>query len=144
MKIVLVPARPQDFKYCERLYFSGMEKIIRDLKLDMARQAAGFRQRWDVEQVRIITLDGATVGWLQSTVRGDALFLAQLFVDGPFQRCGIGTEVIRCLIAEANSAHRAVTLGVMRTNPAVSLYERLGFHAADVDDIKFYMRREPD
>lgn len=54
----LRPARPEDFDYCARLYFEGMEGIIRGLNLNMNAQIAGFRQRWEVTQVRIITLDG--------------------------------------------------------------------------------------
>jgi ribosomal protein S18 acetylase RimI-like enzyme len=35
-----------------------------------------------------------------------------------------------------------VTLGVVKINPALSLYERLGFRVTHQDDRKFYMRRE--
>src|SRR5262249_52599783 len=93
-------------------------------------------------QVRIIVRDGADVGWLQSRAEGDALFLAQLFVAAPFQRQGHGTVVIKRLIGEAKRSGRAVTLGVVKTNPARHLYERLGFRITHDDDRKFYMRRE--
>jgi ribosomal protein S18 acetylase RimI-like enzyme len=143
MQIALRPARAQDFDYCAGLYFAGMERIIRELDLDRAAQAAGFRQQWEVTQVRVITLDGTDIGWLQSTLRDDALFLSQLFVDGSFQGRGIGTEVMNRLIGEATRTRRAVTLGVVKTNPALRLYERLGFHITHQDDRKFYMRRDP-
>jgi len=91
MQIALRHAGPQDFEYCKRLYFAGMKSIIEELNLDMAAQAVGFRQQWAVEQVRIIALGSSEVGWLQSTMEDDGLFVAQLFVDGPFQRQGIGT-----------------------------------------------------
>jgi|SRR6266508_736588 len=141
MRISFRPARPQDFGYCANLYFAGMERSIRELNLDMAAQTANFRQRWEVTQVRIITLDGADIGWLQSTTQGDALFLAQLFVDAPFRRQGTGTEVMNRIMDEAACAGQAVTLGVVKTNPALRLYERLGFQITHEDDRKFYMRR---
>jgi ribosomal protein S18 acetylase RimI-like enzyme len=137
------PARPEDFDYCARLYFEGMENIIKELNLNMDAQVAGFRQRWDVTQVRIITLDGTDIGWLQSFAKDDALFLAQLFVDSTLRRQGIGTEVVRGLIDESATAGRAVTLGVVKTNPALRLYERLGFRTTHEDQRKFYMRRDP-
>jgi GNAT superfamily N-acetyltransferase len=121
-----------------------MERVIRELNLDRVAQAATLRQQWDVTQVRIIALDDADVGWLQSTRLADALFLAQLFVDGSFQRRGIGTEVINRLIREATHARQAVTLGVVKTNPALRLSERFGFRMTHGDDRKFYMRRNPD
>jgi GNAT superfamily N-acetyltransferase len=144
MKITLRPARIEDLDYCESLYFAQMEWMIRELNLDRAAQAAGFRRQWVSTQVRIITFEGADIGWLQSAVRGDALFLAQLFVDGAFQRRGTGTEVMNGLIGEAARARQAVTLGVVKANPALRLYERLAFRITHEDDRKFYMRRDPD
>jgi ribosomal protein S18 acetylase RimI-like enzyme len=143
-RISLRAACSQDFGYCERLYFAGMAKIIQELNLEMTAQIATFRKQWEVAQVRIITLDGADAGWLQSTTRGDNLFLAQIFVDGDFQQRGIGTEVMRRLIGEASRAGRAVTLGVVKTNPALRLYKRLGFRVTHDDERKFYLRRDPD
>jgi ribosomal protein S18 acetylase RimI-like enzyme len=136
------PARPEDFDYCARLYFEGMENIIKELNLDAAAHTAGFRQSWDVTQVRIVTLDGTDIGWLQSFVKDDTLFLGQLFVDKSLRGQGIGTELVKGLIEEAARAGRSVTLGVVKTNPALRLYERLGFRTTHEDERKFYMLRE--
>jgi ribosomal protein S18 acetylase RimI-like enzyme len=141
-RLALRPARPKDFHYCARLYFEGMDNIIKELSPNMDAQVADLRQRWDVGQVRIITLEGTDIGWLQSFVKDDALFLGQLFVDGALRRQGIGTEVVKGLIEEAANASRAVTLGVVKTNPALRLYERLGFRTTHEDARKFYMRRD--
>jgi GNAT superfamily N-acetyltransferase len=144
MQIVLRPAVSQDFEYCKRLYFTGMKKIIEELGLDMAAQAASFLQNWDLAEVRIIAVGNSDVGWLQSSVRDDGLFVAQLFVDDPFQGQGIGTEVMNRLIGEASRLNQAVRLAVVKTNPALRLYERLGFHITHEDDRKFYLKRNPD
>jgi|SRR5215471_18665493 len=141
-RTVLRPAHPEDFDYCACLYFEGMQQIIKELNLNMEAQVAGFRQRWDVTQVRIITLDGTDIGWLQSFVKDDALFLGQLFVDVALRRRGIGTEIVKGLIGEAATAGQALTLGVVKTNPALRLYERLGFRTTHQDERKFYMRRD--
>jgi ribosomal protein S18 acetylase RimI-like enzyme len=141
-RTVLRPARAEDFDYCSRLYFEGAANIIKELNLNTEAQAAGFRQRWDVTQVCIITLDGTDIGWLQSFVKDDALFLGQLFVDGDLRRQGIGTEIVKRLIGEAAEAGMALTLGVVKTNPALRLYERLGFRTTHEDERKFYMRHD--
>jgi GNAT superfamily N-acetyltransferase len=143
MPIAFRPADVDDFEYCARLYCKEMSRTIEDLKLDQSAHARNLRQRWDSKEVRIITLDGAAIGWLQSRTENDALFLAQLFVDEPHRRQGIGTDVMHRLIDEATLEGQAVTLGVVKTNPALRLYQRLGFLTADEDDRKFYMRREP-
>jgi ribosomal protein S18 acetylase RimI-like enzyme len=141
-RATLRPARPEDFDYCARQYFEGMDAIIKDLNLDIDAQIAAFRQRWDVAEVRIVTLDGTDIGWLQSFVKDDALFLGQLFVDGTLRGRGIGTQVVEGLIEEAARDSRAVTLGVVKTNPALRLYERLGFRTTHEDERKFYMLRD--
>jgi ribosomal protein S18 acetylase RimI-like enzyme len=76
-------------------------------------------------------------------VKEDALFLAQLFVDRALRGQGIGTAVVNALVEEAMRANRALTLGVVKTNPALRLYERLGFRVTHEDERKFYMRRDP-
>jgi hypothetical protein len=68
-------ARAQDFEYCAKLYFADMKRIIRELKLDVDKQVSNFRTRWELTQVRIITLDHMDVGWLQSEVQDDGVFL---------------------------------------------------------------------
>jgi len=144
MQITLCPTLTQDFEYCKRLYFSGMNKIIEELNLDRTAQAVGLQQQWILTQVHIITLDGSDVGWLQTKTQDDGLFVAQLFVDVPVQRRGIGTEVMNRLIADAARANHAVLLTVVKINPAVRLYERLGFQITREDDRKFYMKRDPN
>jgi GNAT superfamily N-acetyltransferase len=141
--ISLRQALDQDFDYCKRLYFGEMEWIIEELHLDRTAQAASFQQQWDLTQVRIIALDGSDVGWLQTFTQEDELFVAQMFVDRPFQRRGIGTEVMKRLIDEAARVNQATRLNVVKINPAVRLYERLGFQVIREDDRKFYMKRDP-
>lgn len=143
MQIVLRPARIHDCEFCKTLYFAGVEEVIRELNLDRDAQSIGFRQQWSFEQARIITIDGADIGWMQSVLKDGAIFLAQLFIESSFQRRGIGTEVIRRLIDEAAADDLPVTLSVAKINPAVRLYERLGFRITHEDNRKFHMRREP-
>jgi GNAT superfamily N-acetyltransferase len=144
MPMAFRPALSGDFDYCRRVYFGEMKWIIEELHLDRDAQETSFQQQWDPAQVRIIALDGADIGWLQTSTQEDALFVAQMFVERPFQRKGIGTEVMKRLIDEAARFHWGVRLAVVKSNPARRLYERLGFQVTHEDSRKFYMKREPD
>jgi ribosomal protein S18 acetylase RimI-like enzyme len=141
--IALRAAEPQDFAFCERLYFEGMAAIIDALKLDSARQHDGLVRQWRVSQVSIITVGGEDAGWLQTERSLDAIFLAQLYIAERFQRRGIGSAVITRLIDDAMRAGKAVTLGVVKINPALRLYERLGFRRTHEDQHKFYLQLAP-
>ena len=115
---------------------------MEELNLDRAALAASLQQKWEPAQVRIITLDGSDVGWVQSFTQEGELFIGEIVVDGPFQRRSIGTEVINRLIGEAARLNQAVRLGVAKINPALRLYERLGFQITHEDDRKYYMKRD--
>lgn len=144
MQIALRPALARDFEYCKRVYFTGMNRIIEELNLDRGAHAAGFQKDWVQAEVQIIALNGSDVGWLQSTTADDEVFLKQFYVDVPFQQRGIGTQVMNRIIADATRANKAVCLAVVKINPALRLYERLGFYVAHEGDRKFYMKRDPE
>jgi ribosomal protein S18 acetylase RimI-like enzyme len=143
-RVTLRPVRPADMAFCKRLYFEGMGWIIEALKLEFAKQHEGFARQWQSDQVRVITVAGEDVGWLQSMPMDDAIFLGQLYLAAGFQRQGIGTEVLRMLIEETEPSGKAITLGVVKINPARRLYERVRFRTTHEDQDKVYMRREPD
>lgn len=126
-------AQIPDFAFCRRLYFANQATVTHE-------QESSFRDRWKLAEVRVITCDGADVGWLQIRIEDDSLFLVQLFVEPTHQGKGIGTATIGRLMNEAALAGMPMTLGVVKTNPALRLYERLGFTITREDDRKFYMR----
>jgi len=120
-----------------------MKWIIEELRLNMDWQEASFQEPWKATEVRIITLDDSDIGGcrvLSTTMR----FYLRKSIDRPFQRRGIGTQVIHRLIDEGNRANQPVRLNVVKINPAVHLYERLGFRIVDEDERKFYMKRNPE
>lgn len=59
------------------------------------------------------------------------------------QRKGIEACVIRALLSLAAQQCKPGTLAVMKINPALALYERLGLRITHEDEHKFYMRANP-
>ncbi len=143
VQIGLRPALEHDFEYCRRLYFAEMRWIIDELRLDRNSQKPASGSS-GTGAGSCYSAHGTDVGWLQTIREDNQIFVAQMFVDSPFQRRGIGTEVMKRLISEAAEFGLAVRLNVVRINPARRLYERLGFRVTHEDDRKFYMKRYPD
>jgi ribosomal protein S18 acetylase RimI-like enzyme len=147
--VALRPAIVADLAFCRRIDHETMRPIVDQLfGWDEARQDGNFARKWRVDEVRIITVAAGDAwrdaGWLQTAPLDDAVFLKEIYLDPPFHRLGIGTRVMQIVIDEAQRQSKAVTLGVVKINPARRLYERLGFRITHDDEYKFYMRRATD
>lgn len=58
-----------------------------------------------------------------------------------YRQRGIGTALLRRLLAEVDTRYGAVSLSVSQANPAVRLYERLGFEGVACQEGFMTMRR---
>jgi ribosomal protein S18 acetylase RimI-like enzyme len=65
--------------------------------------------------------------------------LEQLYVAPEHQRRGIGSAIVRNVLAEAASLKLPVRLRVLAINPAHKLYERLGFVVTGTTPERLYM-----
>jgi ribosomal protein S18 acetylase RimI-like enzyme len=143
MNIILRPAGPDDYDFCKRLYFAENDWILTALQLDRAAHEVRFPEQWKVSEVRLIVVDGEEIGWLQIAAQPDVLFLSQIYIVRSSQRKGIGTEVLRRVIAEAATAQLPLKLDVAKINPALRLYQRLGFQITGEEEHKFNMTLDP-
>ncbi len=142
--VTLRPARPADLRYCRDVYYEAMRPTIERLfGWDEAGQDATFERQWAVEEATILVEGARDIGWMQATESGGVVFLKQLYVEPARRTLGIGTLVLSGLIDRAHARNLPVTLGVVKGNPAIRLYERLGFRIAGEDTLKLYLRLEP-
>jgi len=58
----------------------------------------------------------------------------------PYRNAGIGTAILRDPLADAAAAQKPVRIHVEKFNPALRLYERLGF--VPIADIGVYLFME--
>ena len=56
---------------------------------------------------------------------------------------GIGTNLLHRLIQRSNKVQKKISLHVIASNPALKLYQRLGFVRIKNDGLNYYMEREP-
>ena len=142
--VTLRPALPADLPYCREVYYEAMRPTIERLfGWDAARQDARFERQWAVEEVAIILDGGADIGWMQTADADGAIFLKQIYVEAPSRNRQIGTHILWSVLDQAKRHGLAVTLGVMKDNPARRLYERLGFRPTHEDMRKIYLRCSP-
>lgn len=90
---------------------------------------------------RVLVLDGRPVGRLVIDRRADGIRIVDVAVVPAEQGRGAGASVLRHVLEEADAARVPVTLHVVATNPALRLYERLGFVPVSEDGIHVLMER---
>jgi ribosomal protein S18 acetylase RimI-like enzyme len=129
MSVRLRPATAEDSGLCYRLHRAAMRPYVeRVWGWDEAVQAEFHRARFDPARTRIVAVDGRDVGVLIVHDEPDAVYLGRIAVHPRWQGRGIGTGIIRDLLADAAARGRPVTLDVLVVNDrARALYERLGF-----------------
>jgi GNAT superfamily N-acetyltransferase len=110
---------------------------------DQAREERNFAGFFKVEEVRIITADEQNVGWIQEQVEDKTINLGSFYVIPAMQGRGIGTKVLETLLTHAAAQSKAMTLAVIKINPARYFYEKRGFRITHEDQHKFYIRAEP-
>ena len=144
VRIGLRTACSEDSAFARGLYFETMRGMIERLfGWDQVREERNFAGFFKVDEVRIITADDQDVGWIQELVENTAINLGSFYVMPAMQGRGIGTKVLDMLLAQAADQSKAMTLAVVKINPARYFYEKRGFRITHEDQHKFYMRSEP-
>jgi len=91
-----------------------------------------FRSEIDLATCHVISVDGRRAGYISIEDRDSFWYIDAIAMARRYQGKGIGTLVLRDVLAEAGS--RPVRLNVLHVNRARRLYERLGFRTIRRDE----------
>jgi ribosomal protein S18 acetylase RimI-like enzyme len=142
-KITLRAARSADFDFALTLYLESTKPLLLDLgHWDEERVRTRFAQDFKPRRARVIHNAGLAIGWIQVSETAQSYHLDQLHIVHGYRNRGIGTRLIQALLNRARRDGRSVSLNVIRGNPAMYLYERLGFQFVGEDEDKLRMRWE--
>jgi ribosomal protein S18 acetylase RimI-like enzyme len=90
-----------------------------------------------------VVCDGQPIGRLIVDRCSDVIRLVDIALLPDHRKAGIGSELLRRLLDEATAAGKPVVLHVARSNPAATLYQRLGFFVSAWDDVYLEMQWRP-
>ena len=96
-------------------------------RFDPERARARFLDAFDPASTRAILDDGVRVGFVVVRHHADHLLLDHLYIDPPAQGRGIGSDVMRHVIAEADAAGKPLRVGALRGSRSNRFYLRHGF-----------------
>lgn len=84
-----------------------------------------FEKSW--RQRQVVMVEDQPAGWLELAAEANWLFLKDIGLLPDYRNQGLGTRIIEDVFAHADAQGMTVELQVLVTNPAIRLYERLGF-----------------
>ncbi len=139
----------------QALYVSeGGEFFPRDVlsSPEVARYVKGWGREHDIGFLAVDLNTNQSVGavWIRLFLDGDRGFA---YVDDETPELGIavlpehrgkgvGTELLRRLIETARGSYPSLALSVSPENPAIRLYQRLGFGVVDTQENSLVMKRK--
>jgi ribosomal protein S18 acetylase RimI-like enzyme len=136
MPVSLRPVYPDDEDFLYKLFcqtmgddMTALDAAQRDeiLRIQFKAQLHTYSAQFPRADHQIIMLDDRVIGRVlveraQAEHRGVDIALLPEYRSG-----GIGTMLIQGLLDEAAGAGKPFRISVVRSNPALHLYERLGF-----------------
>ncbi|MCP5052926.1 MAG: GNAT family N-acetyltransferase [bacterium] len=153
----LVDSRPeteQDQEFLYRLYASTRAGEMAltgwndQQKEDFLRMQFGLQHKQYLENYKkasfdIILFNKAPAGRLYVDRRKKEIRIIDIALLPEFQRQGIGSMLMNRLIDEADKKEHPLSLHVEQDNPAMGLYEHLGFEKGKLVGVYYFMERKP-
>ena len=121
---ILQQGKAEHYDFALRLFLLTMRPYMQELNVwDEQEQRSNFASQWKPEEVKIISVDGNNVGWLQVAELPTEIRLQKFFILPQYQRASIGSEVLSKLLATWRPTGKKIVLRVLKNNPARQLYE---------------------
>lgn len=107
-----------------RVMRPALERIGR-FDPDRARQY--FGDGFDLNSMRVIVAEDAIAGCVCFRREDEHWVLEYFYLEPRYHRTGLGSSILRALLAEADRSGRVVRLEVVKGSESAHLYERHGF-----------------
>jgi GNAT superfamily N-acetyltransferase len=105
------------------------------------KQHAHYLQHYPQAQWWVVTCDGAPVGRLYLARTANDMRIMDVSLLDAHRRRGVGTALMHAVIDEAQAAGVPASLHVEPFNPALRLYQRLGFVHVETRGVYLFMER---
>jgi ribosomal protein S18 acetylase RimI-like enzyme len=97
------------------------------LMMQFEAQHQFYKEQFAEASFKIVQSDGQDAGRLYLDYRDDEVRIVDIALLPQFRGTGVGTRLLKNVIQDAIDKDLAVRIHVEKNNPALSLYQRLGF-----------------
>ncbi len=143
-EILLAPATEDDREFSYQVKKMAEGAYITVIwGWDEERERQFHAKDWENRRPDVIKYRGERIGTMYVRDEEGAIWIRQFFILPEFQNRGIGSELLRRALAEADRLGCASNVAFLKGNPVESLYRRFGFRSAGHRDKFCFMERKP-
>jgi ribosomal protein S18 acetylase RimI-like enzyme len=150
----LRPVEPRDRELLFRVYASTRAEELAVVPWDERQKEAFLRAQFDAQDrwyrehyagagFDVVLVDDEPRGRIYVYRGADEIRIVDIALLPEHRGNGIGSALLRDLIREADAAGKRLSIHVERFNPALRLYERLGFSVAEDKGVYLFLERLP-
>jgi ribosomal protein S18 acetylase RimI-like enzyme len=151
----LRPITTADRELLYRIYAGTRTEELAGTGWDDGQKAAFLQMQFDAQhryymenyrdaRFQVIEWERAPVGRLYLVRWSDEMRIIDIALLPEYRGRGLGTQLLRNIQADARQAGLPVTIHVERFNPALSLYERLGFRMIEDKGVYLLLKWTPE
>ena len=142
--ITLRNATPEDTQFLALLYGDTRCREVNEwgwppeqqelfLRMQFDAQCRSYRAAFPKATDSIVCLEGHAIGRILVDQDSSGKRLIDIALLGEYRNRGIGSNLLRQMLQECKMQGRALRLQALQGNPAIRLYQRLGFQQSSAD-----------
>ena len=150
-RVTFRPETEDDAEFLYRIYAGTREQEMRMvdwpdeqkdefLRSQFHAQTLHYKNNYIDAEYSIILVDGQPAGRLYLHQDPGDLRIMEISLIPEHRGSGIGTLLLREIMDRAAAAGHIVSIHVEQFNPALRLYERLGFKAVDTNGVYYLLQ----
>ena len=154
-EVTFRPITPADLEFLYAVYASTRREELAVLDWSEADKAAFLRSQFDTQHrayqgsypgadFLLVLERERPIGRLYIERRDDEIRIIDIALLPEHRNVGIGGAILRDVLAEAARDGKRVSIHVEMFNPALSLYQRLGFQQRELRGVYYFMEWVPE
>jgi GNAT superfamily N-acetyltransferase len=152
--ITFRPIAPEDQNFLFKLYASTRKEEVAQtgwtdfeqenfLRQQFLAQHQFYTEQFSNAEFKIILADNKAIGRLYMDYRDDEIRVIDISLLPGFRNKGIGSGLLSDILSRAKKLNKPVRIHVERYNPALKLYNRLGFVRIGDTGVYYLMEWKP-